>query len=141
MKDREEIIKSIIKNSKISRSELWVFSKINLHCELISKGVRNIAMVAIPSTEEQHHERYPKIKELVISWGLMVIDHSPFKGVFNYYIHSQGHTQDVHQIIKLFQEVRQKPKMNREQSYPLHREIGRLLGYSKDKIYEQYPET
>ncbi|MBU1083011.1 hypothetical protein KKE14_01040 [Patescibacteria group bacterium] len=138
MREREEIIDSLINDPKISRSLLWIFAKLHLHCELISKEVRHIAMLTLPWTSKQHQKWYPLIKELVVSWGLHIKPHPRTNGPFDYYIYSAGHIKEVNQIITLLRQIQLIPKMDRKRAYPLHRQIGRLLGYSEKVVNQQY---
>jgi len=140
MRERHEIFSSLIKDLKISRPLLCIFAELYLHCELISKGVRNIAILTLPWGAKQHQKWYPLIKEITASWEVYVKPHPRAKGPFDYYVYSKGHLKEVNQILALFGQIWSAPKTDREKNYPLHREIGRLLGYSRDKIYEQYPD-
>lgn len=141
MREREEIINSLINDPKVSRPLLWIFAKLYLHCELISKGVRNIAILTLPWTKKQHQKWYSIIKELTASWGLYVKPHPRAKGLFDYYVYSKGHLKEVNQIISLFCQIRLIPKTDRQRAYPLHRRIGRLLGYSPKIINAVYPKS
>lgn len=138
MREREEIINSLINDPKISRSLLWIFAKLHLHCELISKEVRNVAILTLPWTRKQHLKWYPLIKELTASWKLYVKPHFRTNGPFDYYIYSAGHIKEVNQVIILFRKIWLVPKTDRKRANPFHRKIGRLLGYSEKIINQQY---
>jgi len=141
MRDHEEIISSLTNNPNVSRPLLCIFAKLYLHCELISKGVRHIAIMTIPWDKKRHQQWYPVIKELGAGWDVCVKLNSRDNKLFDYYIYSKGHLREVNQIIALSRRIQLTPKGDRQQTYPLHRQIGHLLGYSKEVVDTAYPRN
>jgi len=141
-----EITKSILKKSTTDKGLAWFWGALDTHCDLISKGVRPMGIISPFWKDDQHKQNYPEMQELIQAYGLKIKANAPIvddkKNIryWRYYIYSKGHLKEVNQIISLFQKTRLISKMSRKQTYPLHRQIGHLLGYSQDKIYEQYPD-
>lgn len=139
MREREALVSALLRDQRIGSSLLWVLAELYIHCELIAKGVRPIALLTLPWTNLQHNRRFPLLKELVSSWDLNIKPSFSANGPIDYYVYAKGYSKDVDKLINLFQRVRLLPRVQRKRGVALHRQIGRIFRYSKEAIEKVYP--
>ena len=139
-----EITRSVLKKPTTDKGLAWFWGVLDTHCYLVGKGVRTIAMISPFWDDDQHKQNYPEIQKLIQAYGLKIkpdtaiIDNKRSGRYWRYYIYSKGHLKEVNQIIALFRRIHLIPKTDRKRAYPLHRQIGRLLGYSSKAINNIY---
>ena len=119
---------------------VWLLGKVDAHCELINKGVREVALVSPYWTDEQHKLYYGRIRKVARSYELKTLAHAESrKGCDSitkrwvYYLYAPDANRKLNELVAAFERVSEKPN-----DKATHRKIGRLLRYSRVAIEKRY---
>lgn len=137
-KHLKDIIKLYLKRPAVNKSMACFLGALDTHCELVHKGVRDVALMMPYWSTIKHHQYLPMIRQIVKSYSLQLLsdpDLIDVKGnqYWVYYIYIKNAKRKVNELINLFKKVKQDKK-----NKTLHRKIGRLLGYSHSAIEQKY---
>jgi len=142
-----ELVEKYLKLKTANRNWTFLLGVFNTHCKLISCGVRDVATFAPYWDTAKHRLRYPKLQRLAVAYELKIQPRKDIKGrngqiYWEYFIYSKDGKQKVKQIIELGKRLATlEGGVNNPQVRAIHREIGRLFGYSERAISRKYPKS
>lgn len=141
-----DIIRKVLKKPTTSKGFALLLGEVKAYCYLIGRGVRDVGMITVGYANSGNHQKnLPIFKAMAEAEGIKILPHKPFganrKLIWDYYLYVPGKLAKVKRLISLFDKIHASKGLPREATYPLHREIGKLFGYSQKAILTQYPST
>ena len=145
-KQPREIIEAQLKLPQTTKQFAWLLGIVDNDCHLISRGVRDVGLVSPLWLTDRHRRRYPILKRIVEAAGLNILAvprvmDSKRRKYWSYFIYSRDGQQKIDRILQLQKKLAEmKGSIRDPRVRAIHREIGKLFGYSTKAVKRQYPK-